>query len=87
MSFRQCAQAYVETHRAGCRNAKHASQWENTLRDYGYPTIGESPVAAIDTDLVVKCLVRIWTQKTETAARVRGRIESILDWATASKYR
>jgi integrase len=87
MTFKECAQAYIETHRIGWKNAKHASQWENTLRDYVYPTIGQLPVAAVDTDLVVKCLSPIWTKKTETATRVRARIESILDWATTSKYR
>ena len=87
MTFRQCAEQFIETHRAGWRNAKHAAQWENTLRDYAYPTIGDLPVAAIDTRLVMKCLSEIWTRKTETAKRLRGRIESILDWATTSNYR
>lgn len=87
MTFRQCAEAYIKTHRHGWKSEKHASQWENTLRDYAFPTMGEVPVNAIDTDLVLKCLSDIWTVKTETATRVRGRIESILDWATASKYR
>jgi integrase len=86
-TFRQCAEAYIEAHRAGWKNAKHASQWENTLRDYAYPTIGDLPVGSIDTDLVLKCLSGIWTEKTETASRVRGRIESVLDWATSRKYR
>lgn len=87
MNFRQCAEAYIKVHRHGWKSEKHASQWENTLRDYAYPIMGEVPVNAIDTDLVLKCLSSIWTEKTETATRVRGRIESILDWATASKYR
>lgn len=87
MTFKQCAEQFIETHRAGWRNAKHAAQWENTLRDYAYPTIGDLPVAAIDTRLVMKCLSKIWTSKTETAKRLRGRIESILNWATTSNYR
>lgn len=87
MTFKQCAETYIQTHKAGWKNAKHISQWENTLRDYVYPTIGDIPVAVVDTDLVLKCLSGIWTTKTETATRVRGRVESILDWATSSKYR
>ncbi|MER2537777.1 MAG: integrase arm-type DNA-binding domain-containing protein [Azonexus sp.] len=87
MTFRQCAEAYIKTHRHAWKSEKHASQWENTLRDYAYPVIGDLQVSAIDTDLVIKCLAGIWIEKTETATRVRGRIESILDWATTSKYR
>ena len=87
MTFKLCAEKFIATHRAGWRNAKHAAQWESTLRDYVYPTVGDLPVAAIDTPLVMKCLTQIWTEKTETATRVRGRIESILDWATTSNYR
>lgn len=87
LTFRQCAEAYIQTHQNSWKNAKHVSQWENTLRDYVFPTIGDLPVAAVDTALVVKCLSDIWTTKTETATRVRGRIESILDWATTSNFR
>lgn len=87
MTFDQCAAAYIAAHRSGWKNAKHASQWENTLRAYASPIIGKLPVALIDTALVVKVLQPIWTTKTETATRLRGRIESILDWATVSRYR
>ena len=87
MTFKQCAEEYIKTHKAGWKNAKHLTQWENTLRDYAYPTIGNIPIAAVDTDIVVKCVSPIWNDKTETATRVRGRIESILDWATAMKHR
>jgi len=87
LTFKQCAEEYIKTHKAGWKNAKHISQWENTLRDYAYPTIGDLPVDAVDTDLILKCLSPIWSEKTETATRVRGRIESILDWATAKKHR
>lgn len=86
-TFKECADSYVETHHKAWKSAKHKQQWENTLRDYVFPTLGHLPVGQIDTDLVLKCLSPIWTKKTETATRVRGRIESILDWATASKYR
>ncbi|WP_374690611.1 tyrosine-type recombinase/integrase [Accumulibacter sp.] len=87
LTFKQCAEQFIETHRAGWRNAKHAAQWENTLRDYAHPTIGDLPVSAIDTRLVMRCLSEVWTRKTETAKRLRGRIEAILDWATTSNYR
>lgn len=87
MTFDACAAAYIAAHRASWRNAKHAQQWENTLAMYASPLIGALPVAEIDTDLVVKVLQPIWYQKTETATRLRGRIEAILDWATVSRFR
>ena len=87
MTFQQCAEAYIKVHEAGWRNAKHASQWTSTLVTYAYPTIGTLSVAAIDTGLVMKVLEPIWASKTETASRVRGRVEAILDWATVRKYR
>lgn len=87
MTFDQCASAYIAAHRSGWKNAKHASQWENTLATYASPVIGALPVAAVDTSLVVKVLSPIWLTKTETATRLRGRIESILGWATTSGFR
>ena len=87
MSFDECATAYIAAHRAGWANAKHAAQWESTLLRYASPHIGALPVAAVDTHLVVKVLGPIWSTKTETATRLRGRIESILDWATVKQYR
>jgi hypothetical protein len=87
MTFQACAEAYIAAHRAGWKNAKHAKQWPNTLRDYVYPVLGELPVQAVDVALVMKAVEPIWTAKPETASRVRGRIESVLDWATARGYR
>lgn len=87
MSFDQCAAAYIDAHRSSWKNAKHADQWKSTLATYASPIIGALPVADVDTDLLVKVLSPIWGAKTETATRVRGRIESILDWATVSKFR
>lgn len=87
MTFDQCAEAYILAHKASWKNAKHADQWTNTLNTYASPIFGHLPVAEIDTGLVVKCLVPIWESKTETASRVRGRIESVLGWATTSEYR
>jgi|SoiMethySBSTD1v2_1073268.scaffolds.fasta_scaffold06264_5 integrase len=86
-TFRACAEAYIKAHAPSWTNPRHAKQWPATLAAYVYPTIGALPVAAIDTALVVKCLEPIWTEKPETAGRVRGRIESVLDWAKAHGYR
>lgn len=87
MTFDQCAEAYILAHKAGWKNAKHADQWTSTLNTYASPVFGHLPVAEIDTGLVVKCLSPIWESKTETASRLRGRIESVLGWATTSGYR
>ncbi len=87
MTFGQCAASYIDAHRAGWKSVKHASQWENTLATYAYPVFGKLPVQAIDTALVMKALEPIWTIKNETATRLRGRIESVLGWATVRGYR
>jgi len=99
MTFEQCATAYIASHRAGWRNAVHAAQWETTLREYAGPVIGALPIAAIDTGLVMKVLQQsvearrgepageFWQARPETASRLRGRIESVLDWAKARGYR
>lgn len=87
MTFEQCAEAYIEAHRAEWKNPKHIQQWENTLATYAYPVLGDLPVSAVDDPLVLKVLKPIWEKKTETATRLRGRIESVLDWATFNKFR
>ena len=87
ITFSECVAAYIENHRAGWGNAKHAAQWEATLRTYAYPTFGSLPVAVIDTALVVRVLDPIWSKKPETASRLRGRIEAVLDFATVRGYR
>ena len=87
ITFKECAKAYIEGHRSGWRNAKHAEQWTNTLETYADPVFGSLPVSVIDTKLVLKILEPIWATKTETANRLRGRIEAILDWATVHEYR
>ena len=86
-TFAECAEAYIKAHRAGWRNAKHAAQWEAILNTYASPVFGSLPIQAIDTALVMKVLEPIWREKTETASRVRGRIESVLDWAKVRGYR
>jgi integrase len=87
IAFREAAEQYISSHRAGWRNRKHAAQWLSTLETYAYPIIGDLSVADIDTAHVVKILERIWAAKTDTASRVRGRIERILDWAKARHFR
>lgn len=87
LTFDQCAEQYIEAHRAGWRNEKHAAQWTATLDTYAGPVFGKLPVSAVDTALVMKVLAPIWTTKTETAKRVRGRIESVLSWAAVQKLR
>jgi len=87
MTFQQCADAYINAHRAGWKNPKHIQQWQNTLSQYAFPVFGDLDVKSIDTALITKCLEPIWLTKNETAGRVRGRIESILDWATVHEYR
>ena len=87
MTFQQCAEGYITAHRAGWRNGKHRDQWSNTLATYVNPVFGSLPVQNIDTALVMKAIEPIWSEKPETASRVRGRIEAILDWATARGFR
>jgi integrase len=87
VSFRYCAAKYIAANRAGWRNAKHAAQWDATLAAYAYPVIGALPVGAVDTGHVTRVLEPIWTTKPETASRVRGRIEAVLDYAATHRWR
>lgn len=87
MTFRQVAEAYVEAMRPGWKNEKHAAQWTTTLEVYAFPTLGSLPVGAVDTNLVVQVLEPIWNTKTETASRLRGRVEAILDYGKVRGYR
>lgn len=87
ITFDSCSEAYIEAHAAGWRNSKHADQWRNTLKTYASPVLGALPVQAIDTALVMTVLEPIWRSKTETASRVRGRVEAVLDWAAVRQYR
>lgn len=86
LTFGQCCEKYMDAHRDGWRNAKHAAQWQSTLDTY-CASLLPLPVAEIDTALVIKALEPIWTTKTETATRVRQRIEAVLNWATAREFR
>ncbi|MCB1905752.1 MAG: integrase arm-type DNA-binding domain-containing protein [Rhodocyclaceae bacterium] len=87
VTFRQVATDYIASHNAGWRNAKHADQWANTLATYAEPVIGDLPPAEVTTEHLLKILSPIWTTKTETASRVRSRIELVLSYAKAKKLR
>ena len=87
VTFDQCAKAYIEAHKTGWRNAKHAQQWTNTLAAYVYPAFGSVPVGDVDVAMVMKVLQPLWTSKPETAGRVRGRIEAVLDWSKVRGFR
>jgi hypothetical protein len=87
MTFDQRASTYIADNKVAWRNAKHRQQWENTLKTYGSPILGALPVQAIDTAVVTKVLQPIWAAKPETASRIRGRIETVLNWAKAHGYR
>ncbi len=86
-TFAELAAEYIKAHRAGWKNAKHADQWENTLAAYADPVIGPMPVADVTTDHVLRILRPIWTTKTETASRVRSRVELVLSYAKARGLR
>jgi integrase len=86
ITFADAAREYIASHKRGWKNQKSETQWTSTLAMYAKP-INKLPVAAIDTGLVLRCIEPIWADKTETATRVRARIEAILDWAKARGYR
>jgi integrase len=87
ITFKECAEAYIGAHEKSWKNAKHRQQWANTLITYAYPVFGQLNVAAVDTGLVLKAVEPIWQTKTETASRLRGRVERVLDWAATRGYR
>jgi integrase len=87
ITFDTAATSYIASHRAGWKNEKHAEQWTNTLTTYASPVFGSLPVADVTTALVLRVLQPIWTTKTETASRVRGRVEKVLDWCKTQGYR
>jgi len=87
ITFSTAAAEYIKTHKAGWKNEKHGQQWENTIATYANPIIGAKSVALVSTEDVLKILKPIWTTKTETASRLRSRIELILSYAKAMKWR
>lgn len=87
LTFDQCATLYIQAKRPEWKSAKHAQQWTNTLTQHASPVFGSSPVAAMSRDDILRCLEPIWLTHNETASRLRGRIESVLDWAKAKNMR
>ena len=86
-TFQWCAEQFIEAKTPEWNNPKSAQQWTNTLTTYAYPVMGKYPIKEIDTALVLRTLKPIWVTKTETASRIRGRIENILSWAAVQGYR
>lgn len=86
-TFKDAAESYIDAHSDSWKNAKHRGQWANALETYAYPVVGSLFVRDVAQEHILKILEPIWKTKTETASRLRGRIESILDWATVRKYR
>lgn len=86
-TFDKCAEQYIATHASGWKNEKHAAQWRATLKAHASPTIGLLPVADVERDHVKKILQPLWHTKTETASRLRGRIEAVLAWAIGESHR
>jgi integrase len=87
VTFREVAEMYRRAHGDSWRSTEHRQQWQNSLATYVLPKIGALPVSDVDTSAVVRILEPIWKEKRETASRVRGRIEAILDFATAREFR
>jgi hypothetical protein len=87
LKFKDAAATYMATHRVAWKNDKHAAQWVSTLQTYAYPVLGEVSMQDIDTGVIMKVIEPIWSEKPETANRLRGRIEAVLDWATVRGYR
>jgi integrase len=87
MTFGEVAEMYIAAYEQSWRSPKHRQQWHSTLRDYVMPAIGDLPVGSIDTGAVIKIIEPLWREKTETASRVRGRIEAVLDYAKARRWR
>jgi integrase-like protein/Arm domain-containing DNA-binding protein len=85
ITFKQAAEQCHTVRSAEFKNAKHAAQWLTTVETYAYPYIGNLPVDAIETHHIEKMLLPIWQGKTETARRVRQRVETIIRWAYTKK--
>lgn len=87
LTFEQCARRYIESQKSGWKSEKHAQQWLNTLTQHAFPAMGGLLVRDVGLSHVLAALEPIWQTRTETASRLRGRIEAVLDWATVRKYR
>lgn len=87
LTFKQAAETFIASESAGWKNPKHEKLWRASLEEYAFPVIGSLSVADVDTQAVLRVIEPIWKTKNETASRVRGRIEAILDWAAVRGYR
>src|SRR5262245_33073399 len=87
MTFKGAATRFIDSHKSGWKNAKHTAQWTATLETHVFSRFGNVSVAAVDVPHVLKVLEPIWSSKTQTARRIRGRIEAVLDWARAHGLR
>lgn len=87
VTFEDAAKRFIEAKAHEWKNVKHSSQWKNTLAEYVYPVLGKMMVRHVTRDHVMQVLDPIWVTKTETASRVRGRIENVLDWARVKGFR
>ena len=87
VTFKEAATDYWASHKAAWKSEKHAHQWANTLSRFAHPVFGDLPVQSVDVSLVMQAIEPIWASRTETASRLRGRIEAVLDWAKARGYR
>lgn len=87
VTFESAAKAYIDAHGDTWKNPKHRAQWSATLATYAFPVIGNLQTAHVTQAHVLAVLEPIWKTKNETAARLRGRIEAVLDWATVRGYR
>jgi integrase len=87
LTFAEATQRYFDQHERKWGNRKHRAQFMATLQTYAFPALGNLPVAEIDTPAVLRAIEPHWLTKTETMSRVRGRIESVLDWCTVRDYR
>ena len=87
LTFKECADSYIKAHAASWKNAKHQQQWRNTLAQHAHPVLGELLVQDVKLSHVLLVLEPLWTTTNETAVRLRGRIELVLDWAAARGLR
>jgi integrase len=87
LTFSKAIERYIASHQSSWKNPKHHQQWENTLSQYAEPLLGQLKVSEITTAHVMQVLDPIWRTKTETASRLRGRMEQVLDWATVQGLR
>jgi integrase len=85
LTFRQAAKQFLDLHADGWKNDKHREQWKSTLAEHAFPKLGDRAVSSIDTALINEAVMPIWTKTPETARRVRGRIERIVQWVKDGK--